>query len=753
MAEESGTLSQLDGSALSVAWSPGGQRLAVGGDQGSVRVWDVVTGVLVRSFEGPSGWVRSVAWRPDGRVLAAGDDTGTVFLWDTATGRERGRLTGHPGRVRSVAWSPDGRLLASAGGHGAGTVRVWDAATGASLATPGAGERRALAVAWRPDGRWLAVGYDDGAVQLVDVFDWKAPELTALDRRGWVRSVAWSPDGGLLVTAAEDGVQVNDFSAWYRESGEPEWFTLGVEPRPLPGAPDTAAYAAACDPGGTILAAGYEDGSVWLWDLAGGEAARLEPAAIPVAVRSLAWSPDGTALASAAEDGSVRLWDPGGGPLALRTHMGLHRPLAGLRSDAPADADLTGTGDDAAILAELIAAAGTAPPLAIALLGRWGAGKSSLMLQTRRQVASLAERSRRLPGRTAFAAHVRQITFNAWHYSDGQVWTGMIEHLFRALAEPTDTAPQDGSEARIAAERTRLRRRLDDLAAEDTALTGTLNRSTAPVGAARLVARAARETWRQQRARLGIALSWAVVLAAAYGLWRWAGPGVATPAGALGVLAAPVVAVAKRLRGWHGRVSGTVRKAREPVERRRAALRQEATEATARLAEVDAARRLAALIARRADPGGYAERRGLLGEVHADRPGPVGRPRAVADRPHRHTPAGADRPLHRRPRPLPARAGGRGAGGRAPHAVAAALRGGGRGRSALGGTGPGAPPPRLLRRGERRRGGRPGRDAARIPRQDLPGHVRGAGVHAGARAGVRVDPAHVGRGSPPGTGS
>jgi WD40 repeat protein len=59
-------------------------------------------------------WVLSVAFSPDGRLLASGSwDDGTIKLWDVATGSLVRTLSGHTGAVNSVAFSPDGRLLAS----------------------------------------------------------------------------------------------------------------------------------------------------------------------------------------------------------------------------------------------------------------------------------------------------------------------------------------------------------------------------------------------------------------------------------------------------------------------------------------------------------------------------------------------------------------------------------------------------------------------------------------------------------------
>jgi hypothetical protein len=89
------------------------------------------------------------------------------------------------------------------------------------------------------------------------------------------------------------------------------------------------------------------------------------------------------------------------------------RPLAGVRSDAPSERNLIAATSDVETLADLIAAAETSPPLAIALIGDWGVGKSSVMLQIQRRIDALAEMSRNNPGLSVFASNVRQVRFNA----------------------------------------------------------------------------------------------------------------------------------------------------------------------------------------------------------------------------------------------------------------------------------------------------------------------------------------------------
>ena len=127
-------------------------------------------------------------------------------------------------------------------------------------------------------------------------------------------------------------------------------------------------------------------------------------------------------------------------------------PLPGYLSDSNAGTDQLDIAWEVEAFASLIAARGIEPPLSIGLFGAWGSGKSFFMRLMNERVAELVRTSN--DASSPFCARVVQITFNAWHYIEADLWASLISRIFEGLFE---ALPALGIE-RIPAQRAILRR-------------------------------------------------------------------------------------------------------------------------------------------------------------------------------------------------------------------------------------------------------------------------------------------------------
>lgn len=192
------TSEHLGGPVRDVAWSPDGTRLASGGNDKMVRIWEAATGKPLLTLRGHTDAVTAVAWSPDGRWVASASWDKTVQVWEPSSGKLLYTYSGHTHGVEAVAWSPDGRCLASASGDK--TIQIWDASSGKLLRTCSGHARGVYAVAWSPNGGRLASASVDGTVQV-----WKTSTgevlFTYRGHYGKVFTVVWSPSGELIASA------------------------------------------------------------------------------------------------------------------------------------------------------------------------------------------------------------------------------------------------------------------------------------------------------------------------------------------------------------------------------------------------------------------------------------------------------------------------------------------------------------------------------------------------------------------------
>ena len=215
-----------------IAFHPDGMRLATGGADNMVHIWDLATRERVASLRGHNWTIRALAFSPDGRLLASGSGDRTIRLWDVSSASLLSVLKGCDEPVASLAFSPDGSSLAS--GAADRFWRVWNTETFEETAGRAAHRHEISCLAFATDGYRLATGGDDGLVMLWNLQSGKLI-ISFPGHKGGVTGLLFTQSGSRIASVGRDGaLRVWDIAA------KEESASIGLDSMPLTGiaAPD-----------------------------------------------------------------------------------------------------------------------------------------------------------------------------------------------------------------------------------------------------------------------------------------------------------------------------------------------------------------------------------------------------------------------------------------------------------------------------------------------------------------------------------
>ena len=292
-----------------VAFSPDG-KILVNGMYDTILIWDVATGKLLKSIKRQRARIESLRILEDNKTLLCENYDGSVRLWDVTTGLEKKNFNPKASDgFGGVLQSAFGYEVTAAGlyldkindngiyavGYKNGKIRLKDATTGKLQKTLQGPKDRVSQLVFSLDGTLLAADAIDGPLRLWDITTGRTPKILTQDAKLW-GILTFSKDDKTLACQSQSGkIELWDVATKMLRT------TLGEDSR-------TPIHTLVFSPDAKTVVTANPSGKIRIWDTNTGAELSVFSTGHTRKFGALAFSPDSTLLASG-HINTIMLWD------------------------------------------------------------------------------------------------------------------------------------------------------------------------------------------------------------------------------------------------------------------------------------------------------------------------------------------------------------------------------------------------------------------------------------------------------------
>jgi WD40 repeat protein len=275
---------------LSLAVSPDSKTALSGSADLTMRLWDLVNGTILKTFEGHTNEVDAVCFVNSAVAMSGGWDN-TLRLWGIKLGVQKHVIKGFDFYIRSIAASKDGHYALV--GSGDKTLKYIDLDTGDTINTMMEYKNVISSVAFAGPDMGIAGSWD----RSISMWDLKAGKyMRSFDgHEGYVYSIVVSQDGKYLLSGSGD----KTLKYWDIGTGECIRTMTGHS-----GHVKTVALT----PDGRYALSGGSDKLLKMWDLGSGKCLQTLESHDDI-INSVAVSPDGRFALSGSRDKTIKRWE------------------------------------------------------------------------------------------------------------------------------------------------------------------------------------------------------------------------------------------------------------------------------------------------------------------------------------------------------------------------------------------------------------------------------------------------------------